>query len=115
MLKDHYDGFEKERTFHKILGFAVRECNGIQAKTIEKIIEYVAPDFLDGLFEIRRCVRQLKYIGCGCNEDECPTGGDFFKPDEIYESIDFTGATYSIKGYIEGEARIGSSYFEWIE
>ena len=32
---------------------------------------------------------------------------------EIYISIDFTGATYSIEGY--GDSRIGSGYFDIVE
>jgi len=93
----------------------MEECTGIQAKTIKKIIQHVAPDFLDGLFEIRPCVRKLKYVGCDCDTDECDTGGGYFKMGQVYESIDFTGATYTIKGYGNGKARIGSCYFEWIE
>ena len=64
---------------------------------------HVVPEFMEGLFEIRPCVRKLKYIGCGCEEAVCLHGHEFFKMGKIYESIDFSGATYSIKGYGDGK------------
>ncbi|MFC1885582.1 hypothetical protein ACFLZM_00780 [Thermodesulfobacteriota bacterium] len=74
------------------------------------IISHFAPDFLEGLFEPRPCVRKLKYVGCGCNLSD-----EFFEIGKIYESIDFNGATYTLKGYGDGKRRIGSAYFEWVE
>ena len=115
MCKDHQEGFEKEYIFHETLYLARKENPIIMARTIRNIIHQVAPDFLDGLFEARPCVRKLKYIGCGCPEVDCSDGPDFFKIGEIYESIDFTGATYTIKGYDNGKSRIGFEYFEWVE
>ena len=115
MYADHQDSFEKERKFHQILGNACRENPIIKARTVKKIIAHVAPDFLDGLFEPRPCLRRLKYIGCGCEDIECSHGPEFFKMGEIYESFDFNGATYSIKEYKDGKRRIGFAYFEWIE
>lgn len=115
MHDDHYEGFEKERKFHIILGLALRDCPILKARTVKAIIGHVAPDFLEGLFEIRPCVRKLKYIGCGCEEVVCPHGHDFFKMGKIYESIDFSGGTYSIKGYEDGKSRIGSAHFEWVD
>ena len=114
MYKDHQDGFEKESKFYEILYLARKENPIIMARTIRNIIWQVAPEFMKNLFEPRPCARKLKYIGCGCEEIKCPHGEDFFKLGEIYESIDFTGGTYSIKGYGEGN-RIGFEYFEWIE
>lgn len=67
MYADHQDGFERERKFNQILGNACRENPIIKARTVKKIIAHVAPDFLDGLFEPRPCIRRLKYIGCGCD------------------------------------------------
>jgi hypothetical protein len=32
---------------------------------------------------------------------------------ELYESTDFNGATFTIKGYGDGKKGIGSAYFEW--
>jgi hypothetical protein len=60
-------------------------------------------------------VRKLKYIGCGCAETPCPHGDDIFEMGKLYESIDFNGATYTIKGYGDGKKRIGSACFEWVK
>ena len=112
---DHYEGFEKEAKFSMIAGQASCDCPVLKRRTVRRIIAHVAPDFLEGLFEIRPCRRKLRYIGCRCEEIECSHGEPFFEIGEIYESISFNGATYSIEVYCEGERRIGSAYFEWIK
>ena len=111
---DHYDsGFERERQFNLILGQALCDCPVLKARTVKRIIAHVAPKFLDGLFAARPCIRQLAgYIGCGCAEPDSADTNPFFRIGEIYESIDFNGATYSISGYVDGKRRIGSAYFE---
>lgn len=112
---DHYEGFERERKFHECLYLSLENCPTFKTKTLKQIIAEIAPDFLGGLFEIRPCVRKLRYTGC-CNDGEvCAEEDDFFKLGKLYESIDFSGATYAIAGYGGGERRIGSSYFEWIK
>ena len=63
MHNKHYEGFEKEHRFHIILGQALRDCPVLKARTVKRIIAHVAPEFLEGLFESRPCVRKLKYIG----------------------------------------------------
>lgn len=65
MQIDHYDGFEKEKLFHDILGQALGDNPNIKARTINNIIYRVAPEFMEGLFKQRPCVRKLKYVGCG--------------------------------------------------
>ena len=105
----------KKNIDHIILGQALRDCPVLKARTVKRIIAHVAPEFLEGLFESRPCVRKLKYIGCGCEESVCSHGAGFFKIGKIYESIDFTGATYTIEGYGSGTKRIGFSYFESID
>jgi hypothetical protein len=112
MSKNHNEGFEKEQRFHDILSMARTECQYLKAGTVKNIIQEVCPEFLTGLSVARPCVRNLKYIGCSCDDESC-SDDEFFKIGEIYESIDYTGATYSIKGY--GEKRIGSAYFEWVD
>jgi len=112
MFEDHMIGFERERKFKMIFQQAYRDCPVLKTKIVHKIIAHVAPDFVEGLFEKKSCVRKLRHIGCECVEPDCPHDEHiFFKIGEVYESIDFNGGTYAIKGY---EGRIGSSYFEWI-
>ena len=118
MSLDHYEGFGKEAKFHMVLEQALNDCATLKARTLKRCIAHFAPDFVDGLFEPRPCVRNLKYIGCsclaGCGDAACnyASEDEFFKIGKIYESIDFNGGTYTIKGYENGEKRIGSSYFE---
>lgn len=115
-FQDHYEGFEKERKFHLILGQAISDCPTLKARTVMRIIAHIDTDFAKGLFEVRQCKRKLRYVGCGCEELPCPHGdNDFFKHGNIYSSIDFNGASYTIEGYENGDTRIGSSYFEWIK
>jgi len=111
-VTSHSFGFENERLFNVIFVQARKDCPTLMARTVRRIIAQVNPSFVDGLFRISPCVRWLKYIGCGCEEEMCSHGPSFFKVDEIYESIDFNGATYGIKGY---EGRLGLAYFEWIQ
>jgi hypothetical protein len=115
MCKDHYEGFERERKFNLVANQAYCDCPVLKARTVKKIIAHFAPEFLNGLFESRPCVRNLRYIGCGCEETVCSHGPKFFRLGEIYQLIEFNGATYTITGYDDGNARIGSAYFEWIE
>lgn len=116
--KDQTEGFEKEKKFNEVLWEAVGECPSLKAKTVRKIIAQINPEFMEGLFSRRPCVRKLRYIGpCGNESDTCPneveSKDEFFKKGEIYESIDFTGGTYSIVGY--GDRRIGYAHFEWVD
>jgi hypothetical protein len=109
----HYRGFEKEALFRQLFRDAVRDCPGLTFTTFCRIVRHIAPDFLDGLFSVRPCVRQLRYVrsnylaekGAACLKD--------FVPGRVYESIDFNGGDYGIKGYESG--RIGYSCFEVVE
>lgn len=117
MELSHDEGFEKEAKFRMVSGQALQDCNLLKASTVRRIITHFAPDFVEGLFDIRPCERKLRYIGTCCLEDPSFYGespDDFFKIGGIYESIDFNGGTYSIKGYENGNSRIGSAYFERI-
>ncbi len=113
--RNQYEGFENEEKFQLVLEMAIRDCPLIMARTVKMIIAHYQPELVEKLFQIRKCQRRLRYIGCGCVEEKCPHGPDFFEHGKIYESIDFSGATYTIKGYENGEKRIGCVYFKWIK
>ena len=108
----HYEGFEQEEHYHLILNQALCDCPVIKSRTVRRIITHVKPDFIEGLFERRTCKRLLRYIGDPCSEIEEDSDDKFFKINEIYESMTFNGATYTIKGYKNGTKVIGSVYFE---
>jgi len=112
--RDHYEGFPRERRFHLILAQACDDCHTLKARTVRRIIAHIDPAFVQGLFKPRPCVRLLRYIGCGCEQDPCPDGDPFFRVGRLYRSIDFNGATYTIRGYKRGKERIGFAYFEYI-
>jgi hypothetical protein len=110
----HTQGFEREKKFHDLLSIALSDCPTFKAKTLKKIIAALNPEFMDGLFEPKPCVRKLKYLGCVCGEQPCPHGkSSVFEVGKVYKSIDFTGATYTIEG--AGDSRIGYAHFELIE
>jgi len=102
----HYEGFEREEKFHAILADAIQECPKLKVHTIKKIIRHVAPDFLEGLFEMRPCVRRLRYNGWRSEDGEHILIEDpFFELHEIYTSIECNGATYTIEGYGDGNGK----------
>lgn len=108
---DHMEGFENEEKFRTVLFQAIRDCPILKSRTVQRIIAHFASEFTDHLFEVRQCIRKLKYIGYNWCQDETyhgKTTDDFFKIGEEYESVDFNGATYAINGYDNGETRIGS-------
>ena len=112
--KSHYDEFEREMKFHEILAQARCTTPSISAKTVKEIIGSVCCDFLVGLFDVKPCVRKLKYVGNSKENNDSDNDKSFFKIGQIYESVNFTGATYLIKGY-DQKRRIGSAYFERVD
>lgn len=117
MELSHDEGFEREARFKMVFAQARTACCALKAATVRRIIAHFVPDFVAGLFDIRPCERRLRYIGNCCLEDPSFYGeavDDFFKVGEVYDSIDYNGGTYSIKGYENGNSRIGSAYFERI-
>ena len=115
MHRDHWNGFKREETFHLILQQALDDTATIKARTIKRIIAHVAPEFLEGLFIPRPCVRKLRYVGCGDVCCEFPNGdtphGDGLVLGQVYESETFNGAVYKLKGR---DRVVGASHFEWI-
>jgi hypothetical protein len=81
------------------------------------VARVINPALCDHAFERRPCERTLRYIG---HEDfEEPVRSE--QPDlegfvhgHIYHSIDFNGATYTLRGKA-GESLIGCAYFEVVE
>lgn len=106
MIKDkHMIGFEKELKFNEAFLFLKEQCPSIQKTvTLYKLLNKIDPNICVDLFKTRPCARKLKYIG--------EEGDNFFKKNQIYESINFNGGTYTIKGY---NRLIGSAYFEVID
>jgi hypothetical protein len=111
MVLEHNEEFERERLFHAALGEAMRQCPHISAGTVETIIGLVAPEFLEGLFERRPCARKLRYLGRWWTGD-----WDGLPPalevGRVYESVDFNGATYTVRVDGQRTRQMGRAYFE---
>lgn len=105
MSKDkHMIGFEKEEKLNDAFQFLREYCQAIQKRIVlYQLLDKVNPSICVDLFKRRTCERKLKYIG---------EVDGFFKKRKVYESINFNGGTYAIKGY---DRRIGSAYFEIID
>lgn len=102
----HEEDYEKEAKFHELLA----ANPGLKAAVLHSIIEAVNPGFLSGLFERRQCQRKLLYVGnVKCGGPEFDSEEDELKIGKVYESEDFNGGTYTIKG--RGILR-GYAYFE---
>ena len=111
MNNQHMIGFEKEILFQQ----ARIECQTVhdnfKAKTLKTALQIIYPEFMENLFSTRPCVRKLKFIGHDNQGEDAPFDDfdPFFEYGKVYESIDFNGGTYRIKGY---DGRIGAGYFE---
>jgi len=112
-LHEHFEGYEKELLFHELQRDAHKDCPSLKVRTVTEIIRRVSPSFMDGLFEVQPCVRQLIYTGMlGLSGERTLSKNPFFVLGNTYTSIDFNGGTYAIEGYENGESRIGLAYFE---
>jgi len=109
-FKDHYEGFERESKFFTVFSQARGDCPVLMVRTVKRIIAHFDPEFRAGLFESRPCVRKLRYVGM----DEAPESHvhSFFVVGEIYESTEFNGGTYVIKGR---DGRMGAAYFDVVK
>jgi len=108
-LKHHTEEWENCERQCDIMAIAHAGCKSKcdrSRKTLQKVVKeiilYFEPDFFDTCGQLKPCKRKLKYIG------DPSTGSKFFIKDEVYESIDFNGATYSIKGF---HGRVGCLNF----
>ena len=110
-MDSHMVGFEREELFHKALFVCCQANEKFKARTLREALAITCPEFMVGLFEPRKCIRKLKYIGHdNWGKDALPDDSDsFFEYGKIYESVDFNGGTYQIQG-IDG--RMGCVYFE---
>lgn len=104
---DHYEGYELARRLHELMQ---------QFDTFKDLKAHVGEDMANEAFKRSPCVRKLRCIGTKPGREADSTdAADYFVKGQLYLSIDFNGATYSIAGYQEGERVIGFAYFEWVK
>ena len=113
---EHMQGFEKEQHLHELFGEVGERFPSLYKwKDFEWIVNLLHPELLDGAFERRECKRRLRYIGhvnFDLTEQEKAelNAKARFKVGEIYTSVTFNGATYTIEGFEERCS--GCVYFE---
>lgn len=110
MNNPHMIGFEKEALFSQARIECQKVHDNFKAKTLKEALQIICPEFLENLFAIRSCSRNLKFVGRDQREECVQVGGfdPFFEYGKVYKSIDFNGGSYQIKGY---EGRIGCGFF----
>jgi len=121
-MRNHEEGFEKESKL-SALHSTVKETHNCLYKWRDffAVANRINPELCASAFERRPCQRRLQYIGY----DDWPEptrsemndeGHGYFVPGEIYQSYDFNGSTYSIRGYTDvGGEVIGCAYFKWVD
>jgi hypothetical protein len=112
---DNRDDFRKEDYALKVFSYTREQCPDLKWVTFRYIIDKINPQWSQGLFERRPCVRKLQYISYRDFEVNGQDDHHFFRIGEVYESLTFNGATYTIKGYSGGLKCIGSAYFDRID
>lgn len=98
--------FESEAKYHDALAYLCQRYPGFKSNDLKYALGSICPNFLDGLFERRECVRKLRY--------SCETSKRFTKG-QIYQSTTFNGATYEMIDDNGENAMIGYSHFQVID
>jgi hypothetical protein len=102
MKVDHQISFDKEAKFHEALGYLCERYTGFKAKDLKYVLSITCPDFMEGLFDQKEFVCDLRYIG------DCSAR---FTHGQIYKSMTFNGATYEVIDDSRNQMMIGSCYF----
>lgn len=106
---EHMKGFEKEAALANMHGHSQVSSRLYFRNDFLAVARIVNPDLCLGAFERRSCVRRLRYIGQEIVEGDDNGRKQHYKYGEVYNSVDFNGATYLIK---ETGRIIGMAYFE---
>jgi hypothetical protein len=109
---DHMIGFEKEAALAAMHGHPQISSRLYYHDDFMAVARVINPDLCLGAFERRSCVRRLRYIGQEIVEGDTNGRKQHYTYGEIYNSVDFNGATYLIK---ETGRIIGMAYFEVVD
>ncbi|HNY50059.1 MAG TPA: hypothetical protein PLV50_06915 [Smithella sp.] len=110
----HMKGFEKEAALQEMHRHPEVRKRLYKRGDFMAVARVINPGLCEEAFERRPCERKLRYIGFD-NFDESVRSemrDEAHIYGNIYHSIDFNGATYTIK---ETGAVIGSAYFEVVD
>ena len=110
----HMKGFEKEETLREMWGHPEVRQRLYKWKDFLAVAKVLVPHLREGAFERRPCKRKLRYIGYENFEEPARSEekNEGYIYGNIYHSIDFNGATYTIK---ETGDVIGLAYFDVVD
>lgn len=97
----HYESFEKEAKLMRLHSQVISYL--YKWKDFMAVARALNPDLCTDAFERKPCKRRLTYIG---------EAHEFFINGNVYDSLTFNGATYTIDGYGNGESTIGCVHFQ---
>lgn len=109
---EHMKGFENEAALANMHGHPQVSSRLYFRNDFMAVARIVNPDLCFGAFERRSCVRRLRYIGHENHEHGHNCRKQNYIYGEIYNSVDFNGATYLIK---ETGRIVGMAYFEVVD
>ena len=111
----HMKGFEKEAALREMFFNPDVRTRLAKWGAFMAVARVINPDLCAGAYERRPCTRILRYIGYErfgepARSQEPDTDG-FFRGN-LYRSVAFNGATYTIEGH---DRVIGMVYFEVVD
>ena len=107
IIGDHHVGFEDARKMSDMLQ---------DHENFRAVINKVGEEFHQQAYKRRPCRRALRFIGyTKWDEPERSIKMEYFVEGEVYYSVDFNGATYTILGDNGEMILIGCIYFEWLK
>ena len=111
-LAKHMDGFEKEALLAEMHGHT--DVCGRLYKRVDfmAVARVINPELCKHAFVRRPCKRTLRYIPQEGTPISEKLANDGFVLGNIYHSVDFNGATYTIE---ETGTVVGMAYFEFVE
>ncbi|MFH2122051.1 MAG: hypothetical protein ABIJ50_01000 [Pseudomonadota bacterium] len=110
----HMKGYEREASLRKMFCHPNIQKRLVMHGYFLAVVQMINPELYEGAFERRPCERTLRYIGF--DEFDEPERSQMTNPNfvrgNLYHSIDFNGATYTIK---ETGSVTGMVYFEIVD
>ncbi len=106
---EHMKGFEKEAALANMHCHSQVSSRLYFRNDFMAVARVVNPELCRCTFERRSCVRRLRYIGQENFEHDYNGRKRPYVYGDIYNSVDFNGATYSIR---ETGMITGMAYFE---
>jgi hypothetical protein len=108
----HMKGYGKEATLGRMFCHPDIRMRFVKHRDFMAVVRVINPELCERAFERRPCERTLRYIGYAEFDEPARSqepDSEGFVPGGLYHSIDFNGATYTVK---ETRTIMGMAYFE---